>query len=283
MVIIGVDMGGTRIKAGRVYKGRITKYISKKTHARTSQEEVMSQLFKIIDTLMSHNVKFICIGVPGIVNEHGTVVSLTNIHSWYNVPLKKILEKKYGRPVFIENDANCFILGEKYFGKAKKFRNIVGIIMGTGAGAGIIINNQLYEGLAGGAGEFGAVEFRHKTIEDYCSGKFFLWKYHLTGINLFDRVRKGEHKAMKIFREFGENIGKELAIVVDSIAPELIILGGSIAKSYTFFKKAMLKSLKEEISDTQFSKLKIKVSTNKNIAILGASTLHKEYLKEHKW
>lgn len=276
-------MGGTRIKAGRVYKGRITKYASRKTHAKHSQEEVLNNLFQVIDKLMNHNVKFICVGVPGMVNEHGTVVNLTNINSWYNVPLKKILESKYSRPVFIENDANCFILGEKYFGKAKAFRNIVGVIMGTGAGAGMIINNHLYKGLSDGAGEFGAVAFRHKTIENYCSGKFFLWKYHLTGIELFDRVRKGEHRAMRIFRNFGENVGKELAIVVDSVAPELIILGGSIAKAYPFFKKAMLNSLKQEISDIEFKKIKIKTSTNKNIAILGASTLHKEYLKNKRW
>ncbi len=283
MVIIGVDMGGTRIKAGRVYKGRITKYTSKKTHAKMSQEEVMSQLFEVIDKLITHNVKFICIGVPGLVNEHGTVINLTNIHSWYNIPLKKILEKKYERPVFIENDANCFVLGEKYFGKAKTFRNIVGVIMGTGAGAGIIINNQLYKGLSGGAGEFGAVAFKHKTIEDYCSGKFFLWKYHLTGVQVFDKLTKGDSKALKIFKEFGENIGKELAVIIDSIAPEIIILGGSITKAYPFFKKSMLNSLKKEIPKIEFNKIKIKISTNKNIAILGASTLHKEYLKKKSW
>ena len=281
MVVIGIDMGGTEIKAGRVRKGIITKTIRIKTRSHSNTDKILEQIYKVIDKLFHKDVKYIGIGVPGLVDEKmGVIRSLTNIPSLNNIPLKKILEKKYKRPVFIDNDAACFVLGEKHFGKGKKFKNIVGLIMGTGAGAGIIINNKLYSGVNSGAGEFGEIFFKHKTVEDYCSGKFFLWKYHLTGLQLFNRVTKGEHKALKIFNEFGENIGMELAIIIDSIAPEVIIIGGSVAKAYRFFKKSMLKTLKKEISPIQFKKIKIKASTRKNIGILGASLLHKEFLKK---
>jgi len=284
MVVIGIDIGGTEIKAGRVKKGIITKVIKKKTKSHVSTEIFLEELFKIIDKLFHKDVKYIGIGVPGLVDEKiGVIRSLTNIPSLHNVPLKRIIEKKYDRPVFIDNDAACFVLGEKHFGKAKKYKNVVGLIMGTGAGAGVIINNKLYKGINSGAGEFGSIHYQHKKIEDYCSGKFFLWKYHITGLQLFNKITKRKrinHKALKIFNEFGENIGQELSLVVNILAPELIILGGSVANSYNFFKSEMFKTLKKEIPAAQYKRTKIKVSRRKYIAILGASVLHKEFLKK---
>ena len=282
MVLIGVDIGASSIKAGRVRNNVIVKYTKRKIHKKDTTQDILEKLFEILDKLVTHKVKYIGIGVPGLVTEAGNVLELRNIFSWESVPLKALVQKKYKVPVFVNNDANCFVLGEKYFGKAKKYKNVVGVIMGSGAGAGIIVNNELYSGLDSGAGQFGNIAFRHKTVEDYCSGKYFLWKYHLTGVQAFNNVLGGNHKALEMFKEYGKNVGEELAIVIDALAPELIILGGYVAKSFRFFKKSMLKTLKEKIPKDQFRKLKIKASIRRNMGLLGAAVLYKDYIMRWK-
>jgi glucokinase len=78
--------------------------------------------------------------------EKGIVYSVINIPSWHEVPLKQILEDRFGLPVFVNNDANCFAMGELYYGSGRGYRHLVGLIVGTGLGAGIVVNGRLYSG-----------------------------------------------------------------------------------------------------------------------------------------
>jgi glucokinase len=95
---------------------------------------------------------------------------------------------------------------------------------------------------------------------------------------MYNKARKKNHRALIAFDKFGEYVAEELAIIVESIAPEMIILGGSVSKSFRFFNEAMFKKLKELIPEHQFKKLKVKKSTLRNAGILGAAMLYKEYL-----
>ncbi len=280
MTLIGVDIGAGHIRGGRVTKkGIITKSVYRILHPDDDVQEVLIKLFEVIDRLITHSVEFIGVGVPGLVSKHGNVITLRNIDAWRNVPLKSILERKYKRHTSIDNDANCFVLGEKCFGKAKKYNNVVGVIMGSGSGAGVLINGKLYDGLDSGAGQFGDIKFNHKTVEDYCSSKFFLWKYHLTGMQMYHKVIRGSHNALIAFDKFGVYVAEELAMVIESIAPEMIVLGGSVANSFRFFKNSMFETLKEKIPEHQFKLLKIKKSSLRHAGVLGAAMLYKDYLK----
>jgi len=183
------------------------------------------------------------------------------------------LEKKFKIPVFTENDANCFVLGEKYFGKGKKYKNIAGVIIGTGLGTGIIINEKLYSGSNGGAGEFGQITYLKHNVEYYCSGKFFEKEYKMKGESLYERVLKNDAKAFRIFNEYGKHLGKALSIIINSTDPEIIILGGSASKAYRFFKNSMICSLKESVYRRTFQSIRITVSDNKDAALLGAASL----------
>jgi len=278
MKSIGIDVGGTKIKAGLVSKGKVEKVLTVKTKSRGTKQQVINQLVDLIDQLLINNkskVKSIGIGVPSIVDvKKGIAYEFTNIKSWKKVNLKTILEKKYKIPVHINNDANCFALGEKYFGVGKKHKNIVGIIIGTGMGAGIVINGKVYCGNTCNAGEFGRNIFKNGEVEDYCSGKFFKKKYKISGKDLSEKAKQGNKKALKVFNEYGTNLGQSLAMVVNAVDPELIVLGGSVSKSYKFFEKAMKKSLQKYVFKHTYAKLKIKVSRTKNVAVLGASKLN---------
>ncbi len=281
MGVIGIDLGGTKISVGLIQKDKLEKTVSEKINAKGSQKEVVIQIENLIDQLFNKKVKGIGIGVPAIVDvENGIVFETVNIPSWKKVPLKEILEKRYKVPVFVNNDANCFALAEKYFGKGKNYKNIVGFISGTGVGSGIIINGKLYTGNNCGAGEFGEIVFKQHNIEYYCSGKYFVQMYNITGEDLFEKAMKGDPKALKIFDEFGKNMGKTLSIVVHSVDPEIIILGGSVSKAFKFFEKSMMKSLKESIYTRSYSRLKIEISKTEKIAILGAASLYFDSLKK---
>ena len=274
MNFIGVDVGGTKIEAGKISNHKITKLLSVKTNSAGSESEVVSQVTGLIDQMIDKNTKSIGVAVPAIVDTgHGVVLETVNIPSWKEVPLKKILEKKYKIPVFINNDANCFALGEKHFGAGRNFKNMVVITMGTGLVAGIIINDKLYAGHNCGAGEFGEVVFKDQNFEYYCSGKFFQQEYKLNGEELLKRAKRGNQRALAIFSAFGEHVGKMLALVVHTYDPELIILGGSVSKSFPYFEGSMKESLKNLVYARSLARLKLKVSSTKNVVVLGAASL----------
>ena len=274
MNFIGVDIGGTKIEAAQISNHKILQLLSVKTNSAGSESEVVSQVTKLIDQVVDKNTKSIGVAVPAIVDlEQGIVLETVNIPSWKKVPLKKILEKKYKIPVFINNDANCFALGEKHFGAGRNFKNMVVITIGTGLGAGIIINDKLYVGHNCGAGEFGEVVFKDHNFEYYCSGKFFQQEYKLNGEELLKRAKRGNQRALAIFSAFGEHVGKMLALVVHTYDPELIILGGSVSKSFPYFEGSMKESLKNLVYARSLARLKLKVSSTKNVVVLGAASL----------
>jgi len=101
----------------------------------------------------------------------------------------------------------------------------------------------------------------------------------MEGEYLNEKAKQNNKKALAIFKEFGKNLGKALAMVVNSIDPELIVLGGSVADSYKYFKAPMMKSLKESTYKRSFSRLKIQVSKIEHVVILGAGALYWDSLK----
>ncbi|MBC8491251.1 MAG: ROK family protein, partial [Candidatus Marinimicrobia bacterium] len=172
--IIGVDLGGTKIQVGRIRQNKIEQEFYRPISADEEEEIVLTEVIEAIEQVYTKDVDSIGVGVPGIVDvERGIVYDIVNIPSWKEVFLKDRLEARFDCPVYVNNDANCFVLGEKYFGKARSFANIVGITLGTGFGAGIIINNHLYVGKNCGAGEFGMVSYNDRNYEYYCSSQFF--------------------------------------------------------------------------------------------------------------
>ncbi len=272
--IIGVDLGGTNVRIGLLENEKIVKQISKKISSKEGQNIVINEIVESINKVFNKNVIGIGIGVPSIVDiEKGIVYEVHNIPSWREVHLKEILENKFKVPVFVNNDVNCFVLGEKHFGKGKQYKDVIGLAMGTGLGGGIIVNGNLYAGKNCGAGEFGLMKYLDKNYEYYCSGQFFQYKYGLKGEDVLDDAKNGNHNALKILEEFGEHMGNLINSIMYALNPELIILGGSVSKAYNFFKKSMFNKINDYEFKTQLAQVKIEKSILKNSAILGASSL----------
>src|SRR5450432_2484808 len=191
--IIGIDLGATNIRGGLVNGTRLSQIISKRINSSGSVEEVLSDVFAIIDGLQESQAAAIGIGVPSVVDvEQGIVYDVQYIPSWKEVHLKKIIEERYQIPVFVNNDANCFVLGELYFGKGIGMLNLIGLTIGTGLGAGVIINHHLFAGPNCGAGEFGMVDYLDHCFEYYCSGQYFQNVYHIDGQEVFEKAKAGD-------------------------------------------------------------------------------------------
>lgn len=277
MGILGVDIGGTNLRVGLVEGNGLIHVESVRIKNNGKEHDVIDDLNLLISKFSGNNVQGIGIGVPSVVDsEMGIAYDVQNIPSWKEVHLKKILEKEYNIPVYVNNDANCFTVGEKYFGFGKNYKNIVGLIIGTGLGAGLILNNRLYAGVNYGAGEFGMIPFNQYNYEYYCSGQFFMNKYGISGEEAYRLAEEGNSHAIQMMSCYGSNLGAVIKTILFAIDPEVIVLGGSVSKSYKYFQEAMWKSVNEFAYSHSLEKLKIFVSEINYIAILGAAALYYE-------
>lgn len=273
-MIIGVDLGGTNIRAGLVEAGVVTSINQALLTEKDTLVKTIAQLISVIAPLIQPGVKGIGIGVPSVVDiENGIVFNVVNIPSWEKVELKKILETEFNIPVSINNDVNCFALGEHRFGQAKSFSSFVALALGTGLGAGIIINNTLYSGNNCGAGEIGSLPYLDKNFEFYTSSSFFESIHSTTAMKAHDLAVKGEKEAIQMWDDYGFHLGNVMKAVAYTYDPEAVILGGSISKAYAFFEDSMKKTLNDFQFPETIKRLKIVRSKVDNIALLGAAAL----------
>ena len=273
--IIGIDLGATNIRGAVVTGDAMGDIVSRRINTKGTEEQVLEDVYFVVDRLIAKDVKAIGIGVPSVVDvEFGIVYDVVHIPSWKEVHLKQILEEKYKVPVFVNNDANCFILGEYYFGKGKGIKNMVGLTIGTGLGAGIIINNQLYAGPNCGAGEFGCVDYLDNNYEFYCSGSFFNNVYGLDGQQVFKDAQNGDARALELYAEMGIHLGNAIKLVMYTYDPALIILGGSVQLAYDYFEKTMWERIRTLVYPKSVERLVIERSELENSGILGAAGLY---------
>jgi len=273
--VVGIDMGGTNVRAAVVTDNTIQNIHEARIPSAGSYDEVLQALFNLADQVVNKAVVAIGIGVPSVVDvETGVVYDVQNIPAWTEVPLKALLEARYKIPVFINNDANCFALGEFYFGQGQGSHSMIGLTIGTGLGAGIIINKKLYAGPNCGAGEFGMVAYLDKFYEWYASGQFFKNVYGVNGEEVFKQAKRGEARAVEMYHEFGTHFGNAMKMILYTYDPSLIVLGGSVRHAYELFQKPMWKQLESFVFPRSVQRLQIKISSLQNSGLLGAAALY---------
>lgn len=270
---IGIDLGGTNVRVALVDDGKILKVVSESCKATATEAEVLAHIEGLISSVITPEVTAIGMGVPAVVDlETGTVYDVVAIPSWKEVPVKAILEKKFGVPVSVNNDCNCFGLGVARYGEAKGYRDAVCVTLGTGVGGCLIIDGKLYSGQNTGAGEIGNIPYLDKDYEYYCSSRVFVGK-GTTGKEAFIKAGQGDPEALALWDEFGGHIGKLVSLVVNAYDPQIIVFGGSIAAAFDLFKGGMYKELENFPYQRSISRLKITTSSIDNAAILGAASL----------
>jgi glucokinase len=260
-IVLGVDMGGTKMYGALSdLGGNILDEVNIGHHG-TSGEESFSYLTRLIDQLLASpkvdrkRVRGIGVGAPGVtLHEQGIVTWAYTLH-WDNFPLKARLAERYDLPIIVDNDVNLAALGEMWFGAGQNIQDMVLIAIGTGIGAGVIIDGALYRGSKEASGEIGNMipgrEFLGKNyldfgaLESVASGTGIaarareLLQSHrtqpellnLTAEDVFDAARKGEPWAWKVINETVDYLSIAIANLVSAFDPELVVLGGGVSRS----------------------------------------------------
>ncbi len=272
--IIGIDLGGTTIKGGLIEGQHIIKEEVADTRASEGGEITLNALKNVIRKLKTDKTVAIGIGVPSVVDrEKGIVYHVQNIKDWDEVHLKFLLEEEFNLPVHIDNDANCFVKGERIYGLGQQFENFVGITLGTGVGGGIIQKGNLLSDANCGSGEFGEIPYLDGILEQQCGSFFFVNNYDTTGYEVAQKAEQGDKKALEIMREYGKHIAVLVKMIVLTVDPQAIIFGGAIANSLPLFEESMYEHLVSFPFPNSIKKLKILKSELNNPGILGAAAL----------
>ncbi len=271
---IGIDLGGTNMRIGQVVDGVI---INKKIAPSPSAMEFKKSIayfFEQLEECVTPDCYSIGIGVPSIVDiKNGIVYNVTNIPSWREVLLKEIVEDRFNIPVFVDNDANCFAMGESRCGLGRNLNNMIGLTLGTGVGAGVILNSHLYNGSNGGAGEIGDLPYLDGVFEDYCGSTFFTKYHNSTAMGICCEASKGEKWALSVWKEYGIHLGNLMKAILFTYDPEGIVVGGGISNAYPYFINSVYEVLKSFPYPKTIENLMVKRTENPDIAILGAASL----------
>lgn len=184
------------------------------------------------------------VGVPTTLRAGaGLIDPSPNLPTMSDYPLGKVLSEKLELPVALENDANCFILGEQARGAAKGYANCCGVTLGTGLGLGIILGGKLLHGDFDCAGEIWNCPYGEagKILESRASGSAIVSEYEKTagakldGEAVFKKALEGDPVAREVFHGFGLALGHGLSYVVNLLDPGIIVIGGSAAQAWELF------------------------------------------------
>ena len=275
-MILGVDLGGTNLGLGLVDNGRVVEMRSVPSFAPSaSMEETLEYMAEQISAMMSPGVSRIGVGVPSVVDlKEGIVYDAANIPSWKEVHLKAFLEERFGVPVNVNNDANCYAMGAygTYPDDAKP-EVLVTVTLGTGIGIGVVDHGRLVCGVNCGAGELGYIDYKDGCLEEYCSRQFFD-RHGVKPHEASAAALAGDAESIELFNDFGRNLGHALMILMYAYDPSHIVLGGGIANALELFRGAMEEYVSERFPfPANFKKLRIDVKTGNEIPIIGASLL----------
>jgi glucokinase len=272
-VVLGVDLGGTKMY-GAISNlcGKIIDELDIGRHGTTG-EESYNRLVTLIDTLLAspklqeRKVRGIGIGAPGITWHKEGIVKWAFTLNWQDFPLKDRLSERYGLPIIVDNDVNLAALGELWFGAGQNTQNMILIAIGTGIGAGIIINRALYRGSREASGEIGHMvpggEFLGKNyldfgaLESVASGsgiaeraRSVLQSNHhplsgdkILAEDVFEAARKDQDWAWKIINEVVDYLAIAIANLSVSFDPDLIVLGGGVARSADLLVEPILRRI----------------------------------------
>lgn len=282
---IGIDIGGTSIKGGVVQEGEVIKL--ERTKTPQEKEEFVFAIKNVIQYLLeeySEKIKGIGIGCPGPLDAiNGVTLKTPNIPQYADLGK---LRKEFSLPIVFNNDANCFALAEAVYGEGKEARYVLGITLGTGVGAGLVVDKKLYIG-RGNALEIGHTIINNTEEEErpaVAKGcvEAYLGKVGILSlakkqdlivqdpIELFQLAELKNEKALAVWRTFGQYLGITLVNCIHSFDPDIIVIGGAVNQAWHYFEEAMQQTVEQHCLVTP---PKIIRSSVKDAGIVGASLL----------
>ncbi|MBL7844478.1 MAG: ROK family protein [Cyclobacteriaceae bacterium] len=295
----GIDLGGTKVEgiimkssssAESVFRDRVS------TEANLGYEHVLNQIKRLVDMMEAkagYRPEKIGMGTPGTMDPHTGLFKNSNSTVLNFKPLQHDLEKLLGIKVLTANDANCFALAETRLGVVKekfpKAEVVFGVIMGTGCGGGIVVNNKVINGLQGIAGEWGHNFLDESGGKCYC-GKVgcvenviagpALERYYqeqsgqsLKLKEIYTRaVDKSDVVAVKTIHRLHEMFGKALSVVINILDPDVIVIGGGVGNIPSIYTEGII-YLKQYVFNDRLDTPVVKPLLGDSAGVFGAAFL----------
>ena len=315
MYYVGIDLGGTSIKAGLVDEGgRILQKATCPTKVERGAKPVVDDMarlsLKVIEMsgVSLDKVKAVGIGLPGILDPRtGHVPFCTNLF-WHDVPVIEWMRETIDKPIFIENDATVAGLAESVAGVSAGVKNSVFLTLGTGVGGGIVLGGRIYSGSHGVGSELGHMITVAGGEQCTCGNRGCWERYssatalirmgteaakknpkslimtsvkgdtaEITARTVIDAAKAGDPDALKVFDEYVYNICVGLVGIINFIDPEMIVLGGGVSLAGDFLLNAVRAKLPEMVFYKTMPFATVELATLGNDAgIIGAAMLGRD-------
>jgi glucokinase len=278
---IGVDLGGTNLRIAAVDEhGTLLHKVTLGTEVAKGRDFVIGEMTtairQVLDTLKAPGqLEGIGIGVPGIIDmSTGFLFESPNLPGWDNYPVHSDIERRLGTPVILENDANAAAMGEKWLGAGRDVETMLMLTLGTGVGGGIIMDDKIWHGMSGMAGELGHITVypdghicgcgNHGCIEQYASataitrmateaiaageaeGLRNIRDAHPAEFNsrtIYQAAVQGDRGAQEVFYRVGRALGIALAGMINAFNPHMVVLGGGASNAWDAFAPSIYSEL----------------------------------------
>ena len=307
MYYVGIDVGGTGVKAGVVDEsGRIIAKATIKTAVEKGADAVMEDMAEGAGQavekagLTMEEIEAIGIGIPGVLDPATGIVPFCTNLGWHQVPVIERMHELTGRPIYVDNDATVAALAESVAGVSAGVKNSVFLTLGTGVGGGIVIDGKVYSGTHGVASELGH-HITHMGGEKCTCGNRGCWERYasatalirmgkeaaaahpesalakftdLTAKDVVDSAKAGDETALAVFDQYTEELALGMVNIINFLDPEIIAIGGGVSAAGEFLLEPIRQKLKKYVfyKDLPYSEIKLATMGN-DAGIVGAAML----------
>ncbi|MFN0074104.1 MAG: ROK family protein [Chloroflexota bacterium] len=301
--VLAIDIGGTKMAAAVVdSSGAI--YAERQTPTRAvSADALFQRLVSLCDAVLQESqtrvdtLAGIGVGCGGPMRYPEGAVSPLNIPLWREFPLRARLQAQYGRPTAVDNDAKAYALGECWIGGGQGARSVLGIVVSTGVGGGVVVNGRLVHGAHGNAGHIGHVSVSARgprcicgalgCLEAIASGPSLVRQAQrlatrtgeplpvgMTAVDLEQRAREGDEPARTLFRQAGTALGRGIAAAANLIDLDRVVIGGGVSRASDLFWPSLQRALTRAARLDFTRNLDVRVSTLRvSASLAGAAAL----------
>jgi glucokinase len=290
-MLIGVDFGGTQVKAGVVDGGEVVRSMTAETRPGASVSEILGTLANVALAL-DPKPDAVGVAIPGEVDGEGRCWRLTNVPGFEGIHIARELGERLNCPIAVENDATAAALGERLYGHGRSFPSFLMVTLGTGIGGGLVLGHALYPGGNGFAGEVGHMYVNRSPdapvcacgqrgcIEAYAGTKALLRRFRELGgsadevLPISVSARRGEQRGLRVLEEMGEALGRGLANIQNLLDLNAIVFSGGVSASFDLIEPHVRRSLREFAFAPPLAQVPLLVSElGERAGVIGAAHL----------
>jgi glucokinase len=289
---IGLDLGGTDLKAGLVSgRGEVVHFLRRPSRAAAGAEAPLEAIALAVSDLRraaGEPVAGIGLGCPGVIDPaSGALVGRTpHLPHWDSLPLRALLAERLGTGLVVENDANLAALAEHRVGAASGARISLTVTVGTGIGCGVVVDGRVVRGAHGGAGELGHLPLDGRfpcrcgvpgCVEPECSGSGLLARAREAGLEasdaeaVFAAAGAGDGRASRLIDRMTDRLGALIAVAVLLLDPEVVVVGGGVANAGETLLGPLRAAVRRQVLESHRARLRIVGATlGERAGVVGA-------------